>query len=77
MANWINVDPSKIRLVFECPECKGISIVDPYFFQNAGTPICATDQNHFPSDDCLSYNCEGSDMELFRVEIDDELYPWK
>jgi formylmethanofuran dehydrogenase subunit E len=40
MENWIVIDDTKLRHVWRCVDCKNESVVEPWWYQNNGTPVC-------------------------------------
>ena len=60
--NWKTIDDNKVRMIWKCPVCGEKAMVDPSFYQDAGTPICTGTTIEEP-------NCEGEDMEYVRTEI--------
>lgn len=44
MENWIAIDDTKVRHVWRCAECSDEINVDPWWYQDNGTPVC-TDCN--------------------------------
>lgn len=38
---WVIVDDTKIRHVWRCAECEDEVNVDPWWYQDNGTPVCA------------------------------------
>ena len=54
MENWIAIDDTKIRNVWHCAECGDREYVEPSWYQDNGTPVCA---------DC------DEDMEYIGTEI--------
>jgi formylmethanofuran dehydrogenase subunit E len=40
MYNWKIIDDTKLRHVWRCVDCKNESVVEPWWYQNNGTPVC-------------------------------------
>lgn len=41
MENWKTIDDSKIRHVWRCAECEDEVNIEPWWYQNNGTPVCS------------------------------------
>lgn len=40
MDNWRVIDDTKLRAVWRCPDCDIQAEVEPWWYQNNGTPVC-------------------------------------
>jgi hypothetical protein len=43
---WTKIADSKIRMVWKCPDCGLVLVIDPTFYQDNGfygTPVCECD----------------------------------
>ena len=54
MDKWTVIDDTKLRHVWRCADCGVQSEVEPWWYQNNGTPVC---------DDC------GDDMAYLSTEM--------
>lgn len=41
MENWIAIDDTKIRHVWRCVQCEDEVNVEPWWYENNGTPVCS------------------------------------
>lgn len=37
---WTIIDDTKLRHVWRCPDCDFESMVEPWWYQDNGTPVC-------------------------------------
>lgn len=37
---WEEIDDLRVRMTWECPECREFVDVDPTFYECNGTPVC-------------------------------------
>ena len=56
---WTKIADSKVQMVWRCPVCEATVIVNPTFYEDAGTPICTS----------KNLSCDGNDMKYVRTEI--------
>jgi len=40
MENWTVIDDTKLRHVWRCADCDCVTHVTPWWYEDAGTPVC-------------------------------------
>ena len=37
---WVKISDDRVNNIWVCPDCKVVTRVKPYFYEQAGTPVC-------------------------------------
>lgn len=56
------LDPNKVLLYYQCETCGTEVSVNPWFFEDSGTPVCAG----------VDPECDGDDMKFVRIVLLEE-----